>query len=90
MGGFSWSPLGMMANCAPEAAGTGVAAALYAHLQQIALDRGIGRLYVEASEPARRFFLKHGFQTIERRDFVRRGVLIHNYRMEKPLTAARP
>src|SRR5690349_7880469 len=44
--------------CKPEAAGTGVAAILYDALEETARARGIHRLYVEASAPAQRFFLK--------------------------------
>jgi putative acetyltransferase len=40
---------------------------------------------VEASEPARRFFLKHGFSELHRRNFEIGGVPIHNYAMEKRL-----
>src|SRR5882757_2518889 len=36
--------------CRPDAAGTGVAAALYAELEAAARARGIGLVYVEASE----------------------------------------
>ena len=55
--------------CRPDAAGRGVTAALYAALEQGARERGIARLYTEASEPARRFFLKQGFAERTRRDF---------------------
>jgi len=71
--------------CSPDAAGTGIAAALYAELEAAARARGIGRLFTEASEPARRFLLKRGFRTIARNRFALAGVAIHNWRMEKPL-----
>ena len=71
--------------CRPDAAGSGVAAVLYAELEAAALTRGLGRLYVEASEPARRFFLKQGFALVGRRDFELAGVAIHNFAMEKRL-----
>lgn len=71
--------------CAPEHAGTGVAAALYGAIEAAARARGIRRLFVEASEPARRFFLKHGFTELHRRDFEIGGTAIHNYAMEKAL-----
>lgn len=74
--------------CAPEHAGTGVAAALYGALEAAARARGISRLHVEASEPARRFFLKQGFAELHRRDFAIGGVAIHNYAMEKRLVRA--
>ena len=43
-----------MLFCVPEAAGTGVADALYARLEEAARHRGTARLYTEASEAARR------------------------------------
>lgn len=73
--------------CRPDVAGTGVASALYDQLEAAAGDLGIGRLHVEASEPARRFFLRKGFVLLERRDFTLGGVAIHNYAMEKRLDA---
>src|SRR5687768_6431038 len=51
--------------CRPDVAGTGVASALYDQLEAAAKDRGISRLHVEASEPARRFFLRKRFVLIE-------------------------
>jgi putative acetyltransferase len=69
----------------PDAAGTGITALLYEALEAAAADRGITRLYVEASEPARRFFERRGFAVGHRRDFELAGVPIHNYAMEKPL-----
>jgi putative acetyltransferase len=75
--------------CRPDAAGTGVTAALYAALEAAARARGIGLVYVEASEPARRFFLKQGFDLIGRHDFEISGVAIHNFEMEKKLRRGR-
>jgi len=71
--------------CSPQVAGTGVGAELYMHLERAALSAGLSRLYVEASEAARRFFLKKGFRDLKRRDFELRGVPIHNFLMEKRL-----
>jgi putative acetyltransferase len=68
-------------------AGKGITAQLYEALEQAARDHEIDLLFTEASEPARRFFLKRGFEVIERRDFEISGVPIHNYRMEKRLSA---
>ena len=69
----------------PDAAGTGVARLIYDRLEQAAHESGIERLFVEASEPASRFFSKRGFQIVERNDFELAGVPIHNFRMEKLL-----
>jgi len=60
-----------------------------AALETAAAKRGIGRLYTEASEPARRFFERRGFILLHRRDFALAGVAIHNFAMEKPIAPAR-
>lgn len=71
--------------CSPEVAGTGVASALYDELERIAREHGAIRLYSEASEAARRFFLRKGFVVTARRQFEISGVPIHNYAVEKLL-----
>lgn len=73
--------------CRPDAAGTGVASALYDRLEAAAGDCGIGRLHLEASEPARRFFLRKSFILLQRRQVALDGVAIHNFAMEKLLDA---
>jgi putative acetyltransferase len=70
---------------APQAAGTGIVSGLYDALEDAARAGGMTRLYSEASEAARRFFLKKGFTVLHRRDFDVRGVAIHNYAVEKRL-----
>jgi putative acetyltransferase len=70
---------------APEAAGRGVASRLYDAIETAARAQGIGRLFTEASELARRFFERKGFMVLERQDLILRGVPIHNYRMAKTL-----
>ena len=72
--------------CHPLYTRSDTARALYGALEDVARRGGVGRLYVEASEPARRFFERRGFSVDQRRDFTVRGVMIHNYRMEKPLS----
>ena len=74
--------------CRPASAGAGVAAAVYEAIEAAARQSRIGLLFVEASEPARRFFLKRGFEMVARRDFELDGVPIHNFRMEKRLGEA--
>jgi putative acetyltransferase len=54
-------------------------------LEAEAQQRGLTRLYSEASEAARRFFLKQGFTVTARRDFAVSGVAIHNYAVQKRL-----
>lgn len=71
--------------CAPEAVGHGVASQLYDATEAAAHQQGINRLFVEASEPARRLFERRGFAVLERQELIRHGVAIHNYRMEKVL-----
>jgi putative acetyltransferase len=53
--------------CAPKAAGSGVTSDLYDPLEGIARERGMKQLHAEASEAARRFFLKKGFAVVARR-----------------------
>ena len=71
--------------CRPEAAGQGLASALYATLEQFARAQGINYLYVEASESAKPVFARHGFNVVRRRDFEMDGVALHNYAMDKRL-----
>ncbi len=71
--------------CRPDAAGTGVTVALYDLIEAAARDRALTLLFVEASEPARRFFERRGFVVDHRRDFMIGEVAIHNYRMIKQL-----
>ena len=71
--------------CRPDHSRTGVAAVLYRELERTARSAGISRLYVEASEPARRFFERQGFEVEARNEFDLNGVAIHNWRMAKKL-----
>ncbi|WP_254696631.1 GNAT family N-acetyltransferase [Phaeobacter inhibens] len=71
--------------CHPNVAGTGVGLALYQQLEIRAQDLGLSSLFVEASEAAKRFFIRQGFTDEGRREIERRGVALHNYRMTKIL-----
>ena len=71
--------------CAPEAAGAGIASALYDELERLAREGGVARLHAEASEAARRFFLTRGFRVTSTRRLEIAGVPIHNYAVEKAL-----
>jgi putative acetyltransferase len=73
--------------CAPEAAGQHIASRLYEGIETAAREQGIGRIYTEASELARRFFERKDFTVLQRQDRILRGVPIHNYRMAKTLLA---
>jgi putative acetyltransferase len=69
--------------CRPDLIGHGLGAALYDRLEQEAESLKISRVFVEASEAARRLFLRKGFAEVGRHDFMLDGVPMHNYRMEK-------
>jgi putative acetyltransferase len=71
--------------CHPDAIGTGAASQLYDQLELQARDWRIERLFVEASEIARPFFIHKGFGMLRRNDFIMRGVPMHHYWMEKLL-----
>lgn len=71
--------------CAPEAAGTGTASQLYQALEAEASKRALPRLYTEASETAKNFFLRRGFTLVHRHVFDIGDISIHNYAMEKAL-----
>jgi putative acetyltransferase len=66
--------------CRPSYHGRGVASDLYDVVERTARQAGVTRLYLEASEAARRFFHRKGFGVKERRNFAVRGVQIHNFR----------
>ena len=66
----------------PAVAGRGVTTDLLDALEQAARGDDVSRLWVEASEPARRFFLRRGYSIVQCRDFEVGGVSIHNYAME--------
>ena len=71
--------------CAPDAAGQGIGAALYAALERAAIARALPELHVDASEIARGFFLRRGFCQIARNTIRRHGTILHNYTMTKTL-----
>ncbi|NEX94416.1 GNAT family N-acetyltransferase [Caulobacter sp. 17J65-9] len=72
--------------CRPDMAGAGVAEQVLDALISHAQATGVRSLYVEASELARSLFERKGFEVVERRDFVLRGVPIHNYAMRRAPT----
>ena len=71
--------------CHPEASGTGLAGALLDQLLGFAQNQAVSRVFVEASAGVQGLFKRKGFVTMERRDFMLRGVPIFHYRMEKAL-----
>lgn len=79
-----------MLFCLPQWSGRGIASALYEKLELIARERGMTRLYVDASEIAKPFFARKDFALLQRNDFEMDGVAIHNYAMEKLLLGNPP
>lgn len=71
--------------CHADHARKGVAGVLLEAVEASARNAGISSLTSEASEGALPVFIRHGFRTLERRDFVIEGVAIHNYAVEKRL-----
>jgi putative acetyltransferase len=71
--------------CLPAWVGHGVGSALYDAIEAEARARGIRRLFVEASEAARRLFERKGFRVVRRNDLELHGVRLHNFDMEKEL-----
>jgi putative acetyltransferase len=77
-----------LAFIAPEWQGQGVAAMLYGLLERCARRHGLAQLSTDASEVARPFFLRQGWQDGPRQEVTRGGVTLHNYRMAKSLKPA--
>ena len=71
----------------PDRAGQGVAAALYARLEESALKDRIARLSCDASLGLRPFLLRRGWTLLREQYPVRQGVTLRNFRMEKILTS---
>jgi putative acetyltransferase len=67
----------------PQLARRGVARTLITHIEQFARERGLARLYTEASITARPVFEALGFQLITAQTVTLRGVSMTNHRMEK-------
>ncbi|WP_022730027.1 GNAT family N-acetyltransferase [Fodinicurvata sediminis] len=71
--------------CLPESAGQGLAVQLHDLIERQARQAGLERLFVEASEGARGFFLRQGYCVLHRRDIQVVDLWLHNYAMEKQL-----
>lgn len=69
----------------PESARSDLSRDLYLSLENHAQSVGLKRIYAEASEAALRFFSKHGFKSLHRRELDIEGIAIHNYAVEKLL-----
>ncbi|WP_432455176.1 MULTISPECIES: GNAT family N-acetyltransferase [unclassified Agarivorans] len=71
----------------PQFQGQGVASALYQHIETLALQRGLERLWVDASKRAKQFFVGQGFMLLKQNQVHIRGQTLENYSMSKDLTA---
>ncbi len=69
----------------PDCLGRGVAVGLYQRLETRALELGLARLYCEASDLAKPFFLRQGWQLIATQQVAANGVMLRNHKMEKRL-----
>ncbi|HEY6643195.1 GNAT family N-acetyltransferase [Povalibacter sp.] len=73
---------------APQCARSGVASALYRHVEAQLHSSGVQQLFTEASLVARPFFERHGFRVREEQTVHRRGISFRRFRMCKSLTGA--
>lgn len=63
----------------------GVGTRLMARIHDEAASRGLAELSADVSKTAEAFFALHGFQVVERRFPIRRGVILQNALMRKVL-----
>jgi putative acetyltransferase len=69
----------------PAVTRRGVASALLGRVAEIAREHGATELTTYASLTARPFFAHHGFDVVEERRPVLRGVSLTNFHMRRPL-----
>jgi len=85
VGGFgsvNKGKIGMM-YVAPEFSREGIAKKILTHLIEVAKSQGHLKLTSEVSETAKPFFEYMGFISLGKQTFVREGVEIYNYKMER-------
>lgn len=75
---------------AGNAGGKGVGGALMRHIHEMAAARGIAELFSHVSLTAQPFFTHYGFEAVERRMPVVRGVALANALMRKSVTEKAP
>ena len=63
----------------------GVMSELYAYLESVAKQKGMKRLYLEASTVAKPFFEKQGFVMLHPNEIKKNGCMLVNYSMEKKI-----
>ncbi|MGB7439974.1 MAG: GNAT family N-acetyltransferase [Coleofasciculaceae cyanobacterium] len=68
---------------ASDAARLGCATEIYKRLEARAIEQGSQSLDTEASRISKYFFLKMGFQIVEREIVTRKGVQFERFKMEK-------
>lgn len=73
---------------AEQFARKGIGSILMQHLHLIASERGIPELSSDVSRTAQPFFARFGFEVVEQRNPVIRGVVVPNALMHKPLEGA--
>lgn len=69
----------------PQHQRRGVAGTMLDHIEDVARQRHLPRLYTEASIPARPVFEARGFRCVASQTVIVRGVSMTNFRMEKHL-----
>ena len=74
----------------PAVAGQGIGTMLYDALEKLAAARGAAELTVDASDSARDFFLKRGFEAYRRNTITVGNEWIANTTMKKKLAAKGP
>ncbi len=79
-----------MLFCAKHAVGRGIGAGLYAALERRARERGLDRIFTEASITAQGFFARQGFRVLQAGAVHRRGIALTNFAMAKDLGARLP
>ncbi len=72
-----------LAYVAPDQIGQGVAKQLYDAIMCEAVERGMPRLYAEASHLARGFFERQGWSVVRQQTVTRGGVEMTNFAMVK-------
>ncbi|SDZ10374.1 Acetyltransferase, GNAT family [Jannaschia faecimaris] len=77
-----------LAYVLPEARGTGTADALLAMIVNHAVARGLSALTTRASDMARPFFIRHGWQVLAAAPQIRAAVTIPATDMKLPLVAS--
>lgn len=66
---------------------SGIGGALMTHIVQVAVEKGLSQLTSDVSRTAEPFFHHFGFEVVERRLPVRRGVVLPNAFMRKHIAA---